>query len=83
MAGIAAVAAATGQAVMSATLGGAAERLRETVAARQLPLERATTAPYLARAQQEIGSAKWAHAWSSGREMTVTAAVSMALAESR
>ncbi len=79
MTGIAAVAAANGQAVRAATLGGAAERLRETVATRELPLERRATAPYFTSAEQEVLPAEWARAWRSGREMTLTVAVSLAL----
>ncbi|HEU5044517.1 MAG TPA: helix-turn-helix domain-containing protein [Nocardioidaceae bacterium] len=81
VAGIAAVAATTGQTIRAATLGGAAERLRETVAARQLPLERRATAPYLTSAEQAVGSTEWARAWRSGRQLTLTAAVSLALTE--
>jgi predicted ATPase/DNA-binding XRE family transcriptional regulator len=80
LAGIAAVAAATGQAMRAATLAGAAERLRETVAARELPLERATTGPYLTNAEQEVGFDEWARAWRSGRELSLADAVSLALA---
>jgi len=80
LAGIGAVAAATGRATTAATLGGAAERLRESVAARELPLERRATAPYLASAEHAVGPAEWARAWRSGRELTTAAAVSLALA---
>lgn len=81
LAGTAAVAAATGQAVRAATLGGAAERLRDTVAAQELPLERKTISAYLTRAQQEAGAPVWTRAWRSGRELTVAAAVSLALSD--
>lgn len=80
LAGIAAVAAATGRATTAATLGGAGERVRESVAARELPLERRATAPYLASAEHAVGPAEWARAWRSGRELTLEAAVSLALA---
>ena len=79
LAGLAAVAAASGQAIRAATLGGAAERLRATIAARELPLERRTIAPYLTRAEQESGAAEWARAWRSGRELALAAAVSLAI----
>lgn len=79
LAGIAAVAAATGRATTAATLSGAAERVRESVAARELPLERRATAPYLANAEHAVGPAEWARAWRSGRELTLAAAVSLAL----
>jgi hypothetical protein len=79
LAGIAAAAAASGSAERAASLGGAAERLRETIAARELPLERRATAPHLASAERQIGSAAWHHAWSSGRDLTVAEAVSLAL----
>ncbi len=81
IAGIAAAAAATGQAVRAATLSGAAERLRETIAARELPLERRTTAPYLTRAEQALGSTEWRRAWRSGRALTLPATVSLALTD--
>jgi hypothetical protein len=80
MAGLAAVAAASGDPGMAATLAAAADRLRETVAARELPLERRALAPYVARAQHELGTAEWHRAWHGGRELDRSAAVSLALA---
>jgi len=80
LSGIAAVAAATGRATTAATLGGAAERVRKSVTARELPLERRATAPHLASAEHTLGPAEWARAWRSGRELTLAAAVSLALA---
>jgi predicted ATPase/DNA-binding XRE family transcriptional regulator len=83
LAGIAAVAASTDQATQAATLGGAAERLRETVGARELPLERRTTAPYLARGEEALGADAWARAWAAGRELALADALSLALAGRR
>jgi tetratricopeptide (TPR) repeat protein len=80
MAGLAAVAAASGDPGRAATLAAAADRLRETVAARELPLERRALAPYVARAQHELGTAEWHRAWHGGRELDRSAAVSLALA---
>jgi predicted ATPase/DNA-binding XRE family transcriptional regulator len=79
LSGMAAAAAATGRAERAATLGGAAERLRESIAARELPLERRATAPHLVSAERQVGSAAWHRAWDSGRDLTQTAAVSFAL----
>jgi predicted ATPase/DNA-binding XRE family transcriptional regulator len=79
MAGLAAVAAATNEPYRAATLAAAAERLRETVAARELPLERRALAPYLTKAKQDLGSTEWARSWKAGRELELPAAVSLAL----
>lgn len=79
LAGMAAVAAATGEATRAATLGGAAERLRDTVAARELPLERRTAAQHRARAEHALGPHRWAAAWDTGRELSPESAVSLAL----
>lgn len=79
LAGIAAAAAASGFAERAASLGGAAERLRESIAARELPLERRATAPHLTSAERQVGPAAWHEAWRSGRDLTVAEAVSLAL----
>lgn len=79
LAGLSAVAAATNDAERAATLGGAAERLHETVGARELPLERKLIARYVAHAERGLGTTAWTRAWTEGRELTLSAAVSLAL----
>ena len=79
LAGLAAVAAATGQPTEAAVLGSAADRLRHTVAARELPLERRIAARYLGAAQDRLGRAAWDEAWQHGQLITAEDAVARAL----
>ena len=69
LAGLAAVEAATGDPNRAAVLGGAAERIRDTAAARELPLERRIAARYLGAAEARVGAEAWAHAWWQGRQL--------------
>jgi predicted ATPase/transcriptional regulator with XRE-family HTH domain len=82
LAGLAAVAAATGEPGTAATLGGAAESLRQTVAARELPLERRIGARYLGTAAAQLGGAAWADAWRRGAELSPDDAVLRAVSTS-
>lgn len=77
--GIAAVDAADGHPARGATIAGAAERLRERFAGRELPLERRTTARYLDTAHAQIGAEAWAAAWQHGRDLSVDQSVHLAL----
>jgi predicted ATPase/DNA-binding XRE family transcriptional regulator len=73
--GIAAADAAIGDASGAARLAAAAERLRQRVAARQLPLDRRTTDHYLAAARDELGEQTWAELWRDGHESSLEQAV--------
>jgi predicted ATPase/transcriptional regulator with XRE-family HTH domain len=79
LAGLAAVAAATGQPTEAATLGSAADRLRQTVAARELPLERRIAARYLGAAAEQLGRAAWDEVWQRGQELNTADALAHAL----
>jgi tetratricopeptide (TPR) repeat protein len=81
LAGLAAVAAAAGDPTAAATLGGAADRLRWTVAARELPLERRVAARYLDAAAEQLGRADWAAAWQRGHDLDPEDAVARALGQ--
>jgi predicted ATPase/transcriptional regulator with XRE-family HTH domain len=81
LAGLAAVSAAVRQPVAAAVLGGAAERVRETVAARELPLERRVAARYLEPAAEQLGRASWDEAWRRGFELPTGDAIELALAK--
>jgi predicted ATPase/transcriptional regulator with XRE-family HTH domain len=82
MVGMAAVDAATGHLDRAATLAGVGERLRESYAGRELPLDRRTNARYLASAEERLGAEAWAEAWARGRELTITEAMDLALGSS-
>jgi predicted ATPase/DNA-binding XRE family transcriptional regulator len=79
LAGLAVVAAATDQPRAAATLASAADRLRQAVAARELPLERRIAARYLGSAAKQIGRDAWDEAWLRGQELTAEEAVAEAL----
>lgn len=79
LAGLAALAAATGNRARAAALAGAAERLRETYAGGELPLDRRTTARYLEPAREQFGPHTWDRQLRCGRELTLDQAVAMAL----
>ncbi len=68
LAGLAAVEAAS-QPAAAAMLAGAASRVRETVAARELPLERRIAARYLDAAAEKLGRDAWNDAWQRGRDV--------------
>lgn len=69
LAGLAAVAAATGDPERAAVLAGAAERLRDSVAARELPLERRIAARFLGDAATQMSDEDWQRAWQRGRRL--------------
>jgi predicted ATPase len=83
LAGLASVEAATREATAAATLASAAERLRQTFAARELPLERRIAARYLGSAVGQIGPNSWDEAWRRGQELTTEDAVAKALERNR
>jgi hypothetical protein len=77
--GIAAVDAATGHRDRAAMLVGAGQRLRESFAGRELPLERRTSAHYLQRAEQELGADAWSTARGRGSELPLDVVIGLAL----
>jgi tetratricopeptide (TPR) repeat protein len=77
--GLAAVAAASGDAGQAAILVGSAQRLRESIAGAELPLERRTMAPHFDRARNSINPDDWATALERGRGLTLDVAVAQAL----
>jgi hypothetical protein len=79
LAGLAAVAAAMREPAAAATLGGAAQRLRDTVAARELPLERRVAARYLEPAAEQLGRETWDHTWRRGADLRIEDALAQAL----
>jgi predicted ATPase/DNA-binding XRE family transcriptional regulator len=52
---------------LAAKLAGAANRVHDTAAARELPLERRVSAKHLAAAVESLGAAGWREAWEQGR----------------
>jgi predicted ATPase/DNA-binding XRE family transcriptional regulator len=67
LAGLAAAEAA-GRPEAAAMSAGAASRVRETVAARELPLERRIATRYLDAAAEKLGPDAWHEAWQRGRD---------------
>ncbi len=79
LAGLAAVAAATADPVRAATLGGSAERLRESFAGRPLPLDARIIGSHLEEARGASAPEASASAWTSGRALRLDEAVAFAL----
>jgi predicted ATPase/transcriptional regulator with XRE-family HTH domain len=79
LSGLAAVAAATGQASAAGVLAGAADGLRRTVAARELPLERRVAGQYVGAAEQQLGRAAWDEAWQRGQRLGIEDVLAQAL----
>ncbi|MDQ1616445.1 MAG: hypothetical protein QOJ60_2384 [Actinomycetota bacterium] len=79
LAGHAALAAATRQPAQAAALAGAAERLRETYAGLELPLDRRTTSGFLELARGQLGPRARHHELQRGGELTLDQAVATAL----
>lgn len=79
LAGLAAEAAASGAAIRAAILIGAAQRLRESIAGSELPLERRTMARHVDRARESIAPDDWANALERGRGLSLDVAVAQAL----
>jgi predicted ATPase/DNA-binding XRE family transcriptional regulator len=77
--GLAAVHALQGNPTRAALLGGAAERLRESYAGRQLPLDERISGRYLAVAETVLGPEEWSRAWAEGRELRLDPAIDLAL----
>ena len=78
LAGLAAVEAAGGQATTAAVLSGAADRLRQTVAARELPLERRIAARYLGSLAEQLGPDAWGEGCRRGQQLTTEDAMAHA-----
>jgi hypothetical protein len=77
--GIAAVDAVTGYPARAAALAGAAERLRESYAGRELPLDHRTTGRYLVEGKSRLGAEAWARAYADGRNLPIKEAIDLAL----
>ena len=77
--GIAAVHALHGNATRAAMLAGAAERLRDSYAGRQLPLDERVSGRYLAVAEDLLGPEEWSRAWAEGRKLRLDSAIDLAL----
>jgi transcriptional regulator with XRE-family HTH domain len=81
--GLAAVAAASGEPERAAELAGAAERLRESISGRSLPVERRISQANLDAARRLLPPERWDAAWTRGRAMRVDDAVGIAAAVTR
>jgi predicted ATPase/DNA-binding XRE family transcriptional regulator len=79
LSGLAAVEARTGRPERAALLAGAAERLRETFAGREMPLDRRTVGRHLVAARASVDGQTWARAWADGRDLDLDDAVALAL----
>ena len=77
--GLAAVDALQGNARRAALLAGAAERLRDSYAGRQLPLDERVSGRYLAVAETLLAPEEWSRAWAEGRELRLDSAIDLAL----
>lgn len=77
--GLAAVHALQGNTTRAALLAGAAERLRDSYAGRQLPLDERISGRHLAVAQTILGPEEWSRAWAKGRELQLDSAIDLAL----
>lgn len=77
--GLAAVCAVTHRADRTARLAAAAGVIRETIAARPLPLDQATFQAYVEQARNTIHSNVWQGAWEEGSIMSTEQAVTFAL----
>ncbi|MGI9084926.1 MAG: ATP-binding protein [Aeromicrobium sp.] len=77
--GLAAVAAVEGRTEKAAMLAGATERLRETFAARALPVESRILGERIEAAAAAVPPEDWATAWGCGRAHTRQEAVTIAL----
>jgi predicted ATPase/DNA-binding XRE family transcriptional regulator len=77
--GLAAVQALHGNATRAAMLAGAAERLRNSYAGRQLPLDERVSGRYLAVAEDLLGPQEWSQGWAKGRELPLDSAIELAL----
>ena len=77
--GLAAVAATEGRTEKAAMLAGATERLRETFAARALPVESRILGQRIDAAAATVPPEDWATAWGRGRAHTLQEAVTIAL----
>ena len=75
------LAGARGEGVRSARLFGAAERLREDIAAPLPPVDRAGYERSMVASRAQLDGATWEAAWKQGRAMSTEEAVEHALSE--
>ena len=71
--------AATDHPIRAATRAAAAERVRPSVGARQLPLDERTTGRHLDRARAHLSHQAWTEAWHTGKNLTTHDAIALAL----
>jgi DNA-binding CsgD family transcriptional regulator len=79
--GFAGLAGARGEGVRSARLFGAAQRLREDIAAPLPPVDRAGYERSMVASRAQLDGATWEAAWKQGRAMSTEEAVDHALSE--
>ncbi|HLO30807.1 MAG TPA: tetratricopeptide repeat protein [Anaerolineales bacterium] len=77
--GLAAVFAVTDRSDRTARLAAAAGVIRETIAARALPLDQATFQAYVQQAHKAMAPEAWRRAWEEGNMMSTEQAVTFAL----
>ncbi len=77
--GLAAVFAVTDHPDQTARLAAAAGVIRETIAARALPLDQATFQAYVQQARNAIDAEAWRRAWEEGNMMSTAQAIILAL----
>jgi tetratricopeptide (TPR) repeat protein len=65
----------------AATIAGAAEVLRERLAARPMPFDRVLLEPYLVGARARVGEDLWRERSEEGRRMTLESAIDLALVD--
>jgi non-specific serine/threonine protein kinase len=80
LAGLAATESASRPAA-AAMLAGAASRVRDSVAARELPLERRIAARYLNAAAEKLGQDAWQDAWQRGRDVPINDLIKQTLGD--
>ena len=77
---LAAVAAARSENERAAALAGAAEAIRETIAARAADFDVAISDRLLDRAKASVSETRWRRSWERGRALDPAAAIALALA---
>jgi non-specific serine/threonine protein kinase len=76
---LAAVAAVRADSERAARLNGASEGIRETIASRPPPFERAITGRFVNASQEAVGANRWRSAWEAGHGLSLEEAVDYAL----
>jgi len=79
----AAVWSAKSQPARAARIGGAAEKIRETIATKPHPFDAFVAERFLAVARAEVDPAAWASAWADGRTTSLADAIDLALGDGK